>query len=71
MASFFSSEFNSVPAKGVLVIEGAIQFTLIFGANSAASALVNPSPAPFEDATNEGKLKPVCTATVENKTTDA
>ena len=29
---------------------GAIQFTLIFGANSAASVTVNPSTAAFADA---------------------
>ena len=51
-------------------MEGAIQLTLIFGANSAASALVSPSTAPLEEATSEWKLNPVCTATVENKTMD-
>jgi hypothetical protein len=35
-------------ARGVLVSEGAIAFTLIFGANSAAKDLVNPSIAPFD-----------------------
>ena len=34
-----------------LVKLGAIQFTLIFGANSAAKETVNPSIAPFADAT--------------------
>lgn len=32
----FTSLFKSFSARGVLVIEGAIQFTLIVGANSAS-----------------------------------
>ena len=47
-ASFFSSLFNNEAAKGVSVNEGAIQFTLILGAYSAANAFVNPSTAPFD-----------------------
>ena len=50
-ASFFSSLDKSFAAKGVSVNEGAMQLTLIFGANSAAKDLVNPSMAPFETAT--------------------
>jgi hypothetical protein len=40
-------------ASGVSVKEGAIQLTLIVGANSAESALVNPSMDPLEEATKE------------------
>ena len=50
-ASFFCSVFNSEAAKGVSVKDGAIQFTRIIGASSAASAFVSPSMAPFEAAT--------------------
>ena len=50
-ASFFSSLLNKLAAKGVSVSEGAMQLTLIFGASSAAIALVNPSSAPFDAAT--------------------
>lgn len=53
LASNFCSVFNNVAARGVLVREGAIQFTLIFGASSAANAFVNPSMAPLEAATWE------------------
>ena len=49
----FDSLFNNFSASGVFVIEGAMQFTLIVGANSAASDLVNPSTAPFADAIEE------------------
>ena len=49
---------------------GAIQFTLIFGANSAAKAKVRPSIAPLAEETNEWFGKPCFTATVENKTTE-
>ena len=45
LASFFSSVFRSFAASGVSVKDGAIQFTLIFGENSAANALVKPSIA--------------------------
>jgi NAD(P)-dependent dehydrogenase (short-subunit alcohol dehydrogenase family) len=51
LASFFCSLFNNEAAKGVSVNEGAIQFTLILGASSAASAFVKPSIAPLEAAT--------------------
>ena len=47
LASFFSGVFNKEPANGVSVNEGAMQLTRIVGANSAASALVRPSKAPF------------------------
>ncbi len=49
-ACLFSSVLSKLPASGVSVIEGAIQFTLILGANSAANALVSPSIAPLEAA---------------------
>ena len=47
---------------------GAIQFTLILGANSAASVTVKPSTAAFVDAMIAWLVKPLCAATVENKT---
>ena len=53
LASIFWSEFNKLAASGVLVKEGAIQFTLMLGTNSAANALVKPSMAPLELATRE------------------
>jgi len=53
-----------------LVKLGAIQFTLMFGAYSAARAKVKPSTAPFADETMAWFGKPCCTATVENKTID-
>lgn len=53
LAATFTSEFRRVAASGVFVMEGAMQFTLIFGANSAANAFVSPSMAPLEDATKE------------------
>ena len=59
LASLFSSVFNKLPASGVSVNDGAMQLTLMLGANSAANAFVNPSIAPFELATNEWKFKPV------------
>ena len=51
LASLFCSLFIKEAAKGVSVKDGAIQFTLILGAYSAANALVNPSSAPLEAAT--------------------
>ena len=69
--STFSGVFKIWLASGVWVIEGATQLTLILGASSAANAFVKPSIAPFEDDTIEWKLKPVCTATVENSTIEA
>ena len=45
------SELRNFSDMGVSKIDGAIVFTLIFGANSAANALVSPSIAPFEDDT--------------------
>ena len=47
---------------------GAIQLTLIFGANSAAKDTVSPSIAPLADATILWLVNPLLTATVENKT---
>ena len=41
-ASRFSGELRSLSARGVSVSEGAMQFTLIFGANSDASDRVRP-----------------------------
>lgn len=52
LASFFSGVPKIFEARGVSVIEGAIAFTLIVGASSAASALVMPSTAPLEADTN-------------------
>ena len=49
--SILVSELRNFSDIGVLRIEGAIAFTLIFGANSAASDLVKPSIAPFEAET--------------------
>ena len=45
--------------------------TRIPGASSAASERVSPSTAPFAMAMEAWKGKPVWTATVENKTTEA
>ena len=53
LASRFCSLFTSDAANGVSVNEGAMQFTLILGAYSAAKAFVNPSIAPFEAETCE------------------
>ena len=47
---------------------GAIQLTLIFGANSAASETVKPSTAAFVDAIIEWFVKPLWAAIVENRT---
>ena len=51
LASIFSGELNKRLAIGVFVSDGAIQFTRIFGANSAASDLVSHSIAPVLAAT--------------------
>jgi hypothetical protein len=56
----------SVAASGVRVNDGAMQFTLIFGASSAASARVNPSMAPLAIDTEAWAANPCATATVEN-----
>lgn len=40
--------FSSLPASGVSTIEGAIAFTRIEDAHSAANARVSPSMAPLE-----------------------
>ena len=48
---------------------GAIQLTLIFGANSAANETVNPSTAALVEAIIAWLVNPRCAATVENKTT--
>ena len=53
-----------------LVKLGAIQFTLIFGANSAANETVNPSTAALAEAIIAWLVNPLCAATVENKTTE-
>ena len=42
---------NNLDANGVSVNEGAIQFTLILGENSAANDFVKPSNAPFDAET--------------------
>ena len=46
----------NVVVNGVSVNEGATAFTLILGANSAASDRVRPSIAPLDDDTKEWKL---------------
>ena len=69
--SILDSLFRNFEARGVFTIDGAIAFTLILGANSAASERVSPSKAPFEAATELWKGIPVCTATVLKNTTDA
>ena len=48
----------------------ATLLTLMFGANSAANETVNPSIAALVDAIIEWFVKPLCAATVENKTID-
>ena len=62
---------SNAAAKGVCVIDGAIQLTRIFGDNSAAKAFVSPSIAPLLADIKLWKVNPVCTATVENKTIEA
>ena len=62
--SFFKIKFAILD----LVILGAIQFTLIFGANSAAKDTVSPSIAPLAEDTMLWLVNPLLTATVENKT---
>ena len=62
--SFFKIKFAILDFD----ILGAIQFTLMFGANSAAKDTVNPSIAPLADETILWLVKPLLTATVENKT---
>ena len=47
---------------------GATQFTLMFGANSAARETVNPSTAAFAEAMIAWLVKPLWAATVENNT---
>lgn len=68
LAATFSSVESNWAASGVSVKDGAMQLTLILGANSAARATVSPSMAPLELDTKLWKVKPVCTATVENNT---
>ena len=48
--SMASSFLKMEEARGVLVSVGAMQFTLILGANSAANDRVNPSIAPLAAA---------------------
>ena len=62
--------FNIGSAIFELVRLGAIQFTLMFGANSAARDTVKPSTAAFVDAIIVWLVNPLWAATVENKTTD-
>ena len=62
--------FNIGSAIFELVKLGAIQFTLIFGANSAANETVNPSTAALAEAIIAWLVNPLCAATVENKTTE-
>jgi hypothetical protein len=51
-------------------MDGAIQFTRIEGASSAANDRLMPSIAPLVDDTTAWNENPACTATVENKTTE-
>jgi len=53
-----------------LVIDGAIAFTRISGASSAASERVKPYIEPLLVATCVWKLNPFCTATGEKNTTE-
>ena len=62
--------FNIGSAIFELVKLGAMQFTLMLGANSAANETVNPSTAAFVEAIIAWLVNPLCAATVENKTTD-
>ena len=64
------SFFNKNSEIFELVKLGAIQFTLILGANSAANEIVKPSTAPFAEATIAWLGNPCFIATVENNTTD-
>lgn len=50
MLSRLAEVFNNEAASGVSVNDGATALTLIFGANSAARALIKPSTAPFAEA---------------------
>ena len=50
-ASLFCSVLSKEEANGESVSEGAMPFTLIFGAYSAANALTKPSIAPFDAET--------------------
>ena len=49
---------------------GAIQFTLMLGANSAAKETVKPSIAPLTEAIILWLLNPLWAATVEKRTMD-
>ena len=49
--SFFKSLFRNLDAIGVSVNDGAITFTLMLGAYSAAKDLAKPSIAPLEAET--------------------
>ena len=69
-ASLCRSLRRSRAANGVSVSEGAIAFTLILGASSAARERVKPSTAPLAAAIEACIGMPVATATVENSTTD-
>ncbi|MEY4404010.1 MAG: hypothetical protein RIR91_2045 [Verrucomicrobiota bacterium] len=70
-ASFLRSEFSNGPAKGVSVSEGAIAFTRMSGAHSAARLRVRPSRAPLAEAMLACIGMPCATATVEKSTTEA
>ena len=60
--------FNIGWAVFELVKLNATQFTLIFGANSAARETVKPSTAALVEAIIEWLVKPLWAATVENNT---
>ena len=58
-------------SKWATVSEGAITFTRIFGASSAASDRASPSTAPFAAEIDAWNGSPCAAATDENNTTDA
>ena len=64
----------SFPSIGAAIadseMDGAIALTRTFGAYSAARARVSPSTAPLALETTAWLVKPCCTATVENSTTE-
>ena len=63
---FFNKKFDIFD----FVKLGAIQFTLILGASSAAKATVKPSTPALEDEIILWLENPYLAATVENNTTD-
>ena len=70
MPSAIAEFFNIGWAILEFVKLGAIQFTLIFGANSAARLIERSSTAAYADAIIEWFVKPLWTAAVEKRTID-